>query len=347
MKRMLSTRRTVVIGGLFLCSIGLPRVTLAVTGCTNGQLQGFYNAQIASGNFMNVLNALNSSSVAAPSTTAQGFFGGPTGFGSGYASGTPGAAAAASPSAGTGSSSTGSTPLANLPGPQPGLGRLYFDGNGGIIGVSTGSQSLTNQSIGTYTVNTDCSATVKLNSGQNFTAVITSDGKHALIIESDSAGAGAVGTLDRQQAACISSQSAQSFAFSYFGAQQAPAASTGGSGSGSGSGGTGGTATTPTSTQFVPASAIGSLTLDGQGDFTMTEWVLSNGAIKTVTAAGTYAVSGDCTIKLTFDAKSLSSANASFLQVFRGFLVSGDTGLIVVQTDTNPVDMVPGQFIVQ
>src|SRR5262249_35125764 len=161
--------------------------------------------------------------------------------------------------------------------------------------------------IGTYSVNNDCSATMSLKTGEAFNAVVAGNGATVLFVETDAKG-GAVGELDRATNACISSASGapQSFAFNAFGAQPA----------------TGG--------KLSPASsAVGSVTLDGAGGFTLAEWVFTNGAVTKVTAAGTYSLNTNCSLSVT--TTSSSPANSALLPVsVKGLLVSGSSGLVSI-----------------
>jgi len=293
-----------IVGGLLLSGLGLPRVSFAVTGCTNANLTGTYNAQIASGNLMNVLNTVNGTASTTTSTSGSG-------------------------TSSSGTTSTSPAGLGNNPsslsGQIPGLGRFFFDGNGNIVGLSSSNLNVT---IGSYSVASDCSATIKLNSGRTFIAMVAAGGARVLFLESS--GSGTAGELDLSVSACNATDNPQSFAFSYFGAQQA--ASTASSSS------------TPSSSgMFQDISAVGSLTLDGQGAFTIQEWVSSaNGAAQLANASGTYAIGADCGIKLTF-----KSSDPNAPAAFRGLLVSGSSGLIMVQTDQNTADLVPGTLVSQ
>lgn len=296
---MTPTQRVLIVGGVLLSGLGLPRVSYAVTGCSNANLRGIYNAQISSGSLMNVLNTVNGSTTTSGGTTSS----------SGSTTTTP---------AGLGSNPS------SLSGPTPGLGRFFFDGNGSIVGLSSAN---VNVPIGSYTVASDCSATVKLNSGRTFIAVVAAGGARVLFLESS--GSGTAGELDLSVSACNAADNPQSFAFSYFGAQRAAS--------------TAGTSGTAAGSMFQPAAAVGSLALDGQGAFTMKEWFSSaTGTAQLANASGTYAIGADCSIKLTFQTSDKGAPVA-----FRGLLVSGSSGLIMVQTDQTATDLVPGTLISQ
>ena len=317
---MTPTQKTIAFAaGLILCVLGTPRNSFAITGCNNAYLFGYYNAQVSSTNFTNVLNAVNGASTSTGTTTG---------------SGTTTGATTGSTSAATG---LGNNP-GSLSGATPGIGRYFFDGNGNIIGaMSGGSASAT---LGTYSVNNDCSAKLTLNSGATFYAIVAQTGQTVLFVESDTAGGGAVGELDRSTNACIDTQSPQSFAFSYFGAQQAAASTTGTT--------TGGTTTTSSTPSFQAVSGIGALSLNGNGNFTMTEWLYAGGSVKPVSASGTYAIGSDCSLQLTFAAPTGATTGSTGTQpvVFRG-LVNGTSGLLIVQNDQVTTDIVPGLLVSQ
>ena len=161
---MTLTQRMYMVTGLLVC-LGLPRASFGISGCTTGYLTGTYNAQISSTNFMNVLNTLNSTAATGSGKGgAQALdaslppFGGPTGFGTGMPP-----AAGASDSGGTTGGTTvnlggfGNNPN-SLSGQTPGLGRFFFDGSGNIVGLAQGANT-NNVIIGSYSVNSDCTAT--------------------------------------------------------------------------------------------------------------------------------------------------------------------------------------------
>jgi len=62
----------------------------------------------------------------------------------------------------------------------------------------------------------------------------------------------------------------------------------------------------------MPYSAVGEVSLsDNTGSFVMKEWIYSNGSVQAVTANGTYTVSQDCSLQLTF-ASGGAGGNVSF-----------------------------------
>jgi hypothetical protein len=148
------------------------------------------------------------------------------------------------------------------------LGRYYFDGNGGIIG--------SNGTVGTYNVTLDCMASIKLNSGQSYSAVLVNQGQQALFLQTDAAGNGTNGLMTRATSMCLEPYPT-SLGFSYSGALA-----------------------TAGSTVLLPFATVGSLSLDGVGAFTATTSTFSNGSIQMATGRGTYTMTTNCGIQLTF-----------------------------------------------
>jgi hypothetical protein len=106
--------------------------------------------------------------------------------------------------------------------------------------------------------------------------------------------------------------------------------------------------TVPASVTFQPTAALGSITLDGQGTFSLSEWLFASGSLKPVKATGTYTFGMNCNLKLTFDASTgATTGSASAPAAVQGILVSGSSGLLVFQTDQVMTDIVTGQLIGQ
>jgi hypothetical protein len=204
--------------GITLLMCAAPQLSAGVAGCNNGYLLGNYNAQVSNLNLQNTLQVLN------------------------------GNGAAVTPATGSGTTVVGfSNNPRSLAGAALGSSRFYFDGAGTIVGLATpsgGTVAVPTQA-GTYSVGTDCTATITLNGGASFDAVVADQGHSVLFVETDSSNVGAVGTLQRASS-CVSFSYPQSFAFTFFGATPVSASGTSGSGGSTGStggtsGGTGGT----------------------------------------------------------------------------------------------------------
>jgi hypothetical protein len=228
-------------------------------------LMGSYTAQMG----IDVLNALNNVNGASGQSAVD------AGFGS---------------SAGVASSLT-------LSGKMLGLSRFYFDGQGNIVGNSSGatissgsgtaSTTVTNSVIGpagSYTVNPDCTGTISLGTGAGaakFNAVVAAGGAQILVQETDSSNPGVVGALMHGPNFCGSDyNNPQSFAFAYDGIVPG--------------------------TPATLYSNLGVLTLDGAGNFTVTYWENTGGTIKrngtsSAPLYGTYAINPlTCAVSLTY-----------------------------------------------
>lgn len=348
---MTKSQRTSVFGGLLLCGLGLglPQASYAITGCTNAYLTGTYNAQVSSTNFMSVLNSLNGNTSTTGGTSGSTGSGGSTGSTGGgfFGPGTPTTATGAGGSTGAVGTTTGSNPgFSNNPfslnGSLPGTSRFFFDGNGNVVGqnpaATNGVQA--NVNAGTYSVSSDCTATIKLVTGQSFNAVVVNGGAEVLFLQSDANSGGVVGTLQRSTNVCLSNQAfPASFGFSFFGAQPSAAATTGS---------TGGTASA--AANFSAFSAIGSIQLNNDNTFQLKEWLFSNGKVQTLNNVGSYSVSADCSLSLSFASGSGGTTGAvgaglTTPVTFRGALVNSVSGQLVLQPDAQTT--LTGQFIAQ
>ena len=143
--------------------------------------------------------------------------------------------------------------------------------------------------------------------------------------------------MTRAVAMCLSTNVVQTFGFSFFGAQT----STSGSGASA-------------TNSFQPSSGIGTITLDGQGGFALTQWAYTNGATRKITSSGAYAIGSDCSLKLTFAQTTGTTSGGttgavSAPSMFRGLLVGGANGalngVVVEQVDANTIGM--GDLITQ
>jgi hypothetical protein len=92
------------------------------------------------------------------------------------------------------------------------------------------------------------------------------------------------------------------------------------------------------------------LSLDGQGGFVLTEWVLSNGAVSRQMATGTYTIGSDCSLRLTFSPLQSGGSTGSIANLptsFRGLLVSNSQGLVSFQPTASSTNTVTGVFVNQ
>jgi hypothetical protein len=377
---MTTFQKSLLVGGLLLgAGLCLPRVSYAGPTCNNGNLLGTYNAQITSLSFMNVLTTLNTSATTSTGTTGGTGSTGSTGsggIGSGASSGggsTGSTGIGSSGSAGGSTGSTGSTGAAggstgaatvsnagfgntalSLGGPVAGAGRFYFDGAGNIWGRQTGTPASAGQTmvVGSYSISNNCTATMTLSSGEHFNAVIVDQGAQALFMQNDAGSGGSIGQLTRAVESCTGPVAfPQNFGFNLFGAQTTTPDTTGTT-----AGSTGAAATTTSS--FAPYAAVGEVNLNDNGTFTLTEYIYQAGKSQTATATGTYTVSQDCSLQLTFASPATggSTGSAAFQAplTFRASLNRGNSsgrntsvssGILSVEPKN--VTTVVGTFVAQ
>jgi hypothetical protein len=263
---MKRSQGTCVLAGLLICGLG---PCFPASGCTNANLSGRYLANVGNANLLAILNSI-------AGTTSSG--------GSGT-SGTNNCQEIL----GSHCPPAGASTFINSPfGPAGSIPygiQFYFDGQGNIAGpvAIVGEPSTT---VGTYSVNPDCTATMSLTGGATFNAVLVGDGAGVLFMQNNAASGGAVGTLQRSSGICLGN-APQSLAFSLFGAQKA-------------SGGA----------VFNPVSGVGRLQLNGQGGFMMQEWVYQYGKTTASNLSGTYTIGSDCSLSLTFNPSSAGGVTA-------------------------------------
>ncbi|HLH18182.1 MAG TPA: hypothetical protein VKX45_13240 [Bryobacteraceae bacterium] len=326
---------TCILPALLLSGAGLvlPRAAQAQTACSNAFLSGTYAANVSSASFLSVLAALNGT--AALATAATPASSGDTGTNAPAAGGNVNSGQEFFGS-GAGKVNTASTPSTTLTGngflnnpmsiggANPSTSVFTFDGMGNILGQPVGTVPV---QAGTYSVNSDCTATISLATGQKFNAVVAGDGSQVLFLENNAGQGGAVGTLRRTSAACLArTGQPQTFAFSFFGTQASPA-------------------TTGTGVTLAPSSALGSLQLNGAGNFTLTEWVYQNGATTPVTESGTYSVDANCGVTLNFPGGAGSAASGFAVPAtFHASLGTNATGTPAMTTPMGLLVINPESF---
>lgn len=205
----------------------------------------------------------------------------------------------------------------SLSGNVPALGRYYFDGNGNIIGVATGKIAA-NVAVGKFSVNTDCTGKITLGSGAAYDIVLAESGRTLTYVRTDGDGGGNLGVVHRA-GTCLSLNYPNGFTFAVAGASQ-QTDSTG-------------------ATAFGPYSILGSMSLNGNGSFNMSQTVYKASGVARSTAAGTYSVGADCGV--TFKFTPAANAPASF----RVMMVNSASGLLAIQPDANTT--LTGAFTVQ
>src|SRR5439155_20186166 len=104
-------------------------------------------------------------------------------------------------------------------------------------------------------------------------------GKQAVFVRTDAAGGGNVGTL-RRGGSCVSLSYPNSFSFAVHGSSK----QTDDAGVSS----------------YTPYSVIGSLSVTGNGQFTLNQSLYNSDGIQRSTASGTYTVGIDCGLTLRF-----------------------------------------------
>jgi hypothetical protein len=304
---MTNMRKLSAAGGILVFALGFCQPSFAVSGCNNGYLSGTYNAQVSSAAFSSVISTLNNSAGLTFGLTPNATAGATTGSVGGTVGGLVGNGA-------------------SLNGNIPSLGRYFFDGNGGIVGLAN-YVPLTRSQVGTYSVNNDCTVNIKLSSGQTYGGVLVSQGQQVLFIESDVSGAGTTGTLSKSINYCVAPTGPQSFGFSYFGADAVLATPASGT-----------AAAANSLLTFQPYAAVGSVTLDGAGNFTMTAFSTTARGVQLQNSHGAYTMRSDCSLQLTFatDFSADGASTGAFLPPlgFSGLLSdngNGAAGVLSVQ----------------
>lgn len=188
---------------------------------------------------------------------------------------------------------------APLTGPFVSSGSAMFDGAGhfsltadlSFNGIVQGPITVT----GTYSVNSDCSYTSQASNGATFRAVITSDGRELLILQTNT-GTVITGTAIRRDHGfsleelerarplqCDNAGVAGSYGFLADGFAGAP---------------------TLPGAPFAPLAGVGTVTLREDGSFMMVAQRSVNGMLdpQPLPLTGKYSVFPDCSAKLTFDA---------------------------------------------
>ncbi len=226
---------TFVAGGLLISGLSLPQAAFAISGCSNASLRGTFDVQITNLGLQNFVQSLDQSTATAPS---------------------------------------GLTANDNsLIGNQAASGRFLFNGNGSIVGAATvpkGAHSF-NTPIGSYKINTDCSGMVTIGSAK-YDIVVTKPGKSALFLETDSAGAGTLGTLMRS-GACTKVVPGSSYVVSF-------------------------SSVTTSGTIYTPYSELDTVTLLGNNVANIASTVYENGKVTQSANTASYSIGADCTLSV-------------------------------------------------
>ncbi len=263
-----------LFGGLFGCLFMFQGMLQAASGCNTGQLFGTYNVEVGSIGFQGAITL-------PPTTTTApviGFANNPN----------------------------------SLSGKIAGLGRYYFDGTGNIIGVTAASSTspAVTLNVGTYSVNTDCSASVKFTSAAAYDLFLANNGQEAVYVRTDASGGSEFGIL-RRAGACVSLSGSYTFQVGGVSTQSPTSGPTG----------------------AYAYSAAGTLALDGIGNFNLAESLVTSAGPQKSTASGTYTVGGDCSVTLKFNTTG-NSSNFATPTSFRILMVDSTTGMIALQPTT-------------
>jgi hypothetical protein len=192
---------------------------------------------------------------------------------------------------------TGSTDIAGTPRPTASLGRIAFDGHGGLSGTASATFRgllLGNPVTGSYEAKSDCSVIWKLqdDSGgfQNFSGTLSGDGTSVQFKQTDPGGAQR-GIMQKMSDACSAADLQKKYYFTVSGS------------------------TTPMQPGDAPRVVSARGTLD-------------------VAENGSFRVESDCAVRfgLTLPAQDGKAAELSTMAM-RGFLVSGGREILAFQTD--------------
>ena len=201
---------------------------------------------------------------------------------------------------------TGLTSISGTPRPTVSLGRLAFDGTGGLTGTASATFRgllLGNPVTGSYEAKSDCSVVWKLqdDSGafQNFSGTFSTGGTRVQFKQTDPGGAER-GIMQRTSDACSAADLLAKYSFTVSGS----------------------------ATPMLPGEAARTVSAKGTLD---------------VAANGSFQVDSDCSVRfgLTLPAPD-GQVDAPLPMNMRGFLVDGGREIIAFQTD--PGAMVAARF---
>ena len=189
---------------------------------------------------------------------------------------------------------TGSTDISGKPKPTASLGRIVFDGRGGVSGTASATFSgflLGNPVTGKYEAKSDCSVTWKLqdDSGafQNFRGRLSADGTEVQFKQSDPGGAER-GIMKKTPNTCSAADLLKRYTYTVSGS------------------------TTPMQPDEVAHTVSANGTLD----------VAENASVQ---------VDSDCSVR--FDLRISDQSGEPSLVTIRGFLVRGGKEILAFQTD--------------
>jgi hypothetical protein len=195
------------------------------------------------------------------------------------------------------------------PVPVAGIAWLYMDGSGYLSGYAAANLAgawLQGSIMGSYSVNTDCTATFMLTDSTgavaNFSGVVVAQGTSAFVTQTD-AGAAVSGRLRPIRGFCQTADLVGTFGIQYSGTDSSAAA----------------------------FNSTGVVTLDGQGDLTATESRFSGTAYSQVASTGTITVNPDCSasLSLTANGSTVNLMGTISFDEKQLFFVRSDAGTAV------------------
>ena len=202
------------------------------------------------------------------------------------------------------------------------IGRLVFDGSGGVSGYSSVNYAgflLGNPTTGTYEAHTDCSVTWSLqdDSGayQHFGGTMTGDAKRVVFAQTDPGGPGH-GSMVLTPQACTASALQQKYRFSVSGSY----------------------------TPMEAGQSADTISVSGKAEVQGGKLAL-HVTDKPVPGDGTFDVDGDCVVTMDLNLPPNAATGAATTINLRGMLVDDGKEILAIQTD--PGAAVTARFIAE
>jgi len=228
------------------------------------------------------------------------------------------------------------------PAPFASVGRLFLDGNGGLFASSTPGGSVS--SVGTYTVNGDCTVSATLtdtftpNSGglvgittttqpsTTFEGVVVQSGNEIDLTQTGAASSGTLITLRKTKQLCSNTDLFSAYGISASGYVTGASTST-----------TTNAGTTTTTAPNTPFSILGRFVGDGNG-ILYQDNIGASSPLTNREITGTYTVNSDCTGTATLVTADGKKRGANFVIVLQGTsLNNAPEALALTFTDTGAV----------
>jgi hypothetical protein len=379
------TRKIIGIGVTLLLS-AVPQLSAAVAGCNNGYLLGNYNAEITNLNLQNTLQTLNgtggtvtpagtgstgvsavstgstSGSTGSAATKVVGFANNPAsltgavqgssrfyfdGAGTIVGLATPAGGNTAVPTA-VGKYSVDTTCRATISfNSGANFDAVLADSGRTVVFLETDSSNL-----GLQGVLQRASSCVSLSYPQSFAFSFAGASAASTSGTSGSGGtggtSGSTGTSGTSGSTGTSGTSGSTGTGGTSGSTgtSGTSGSTGTSGT-SGSTGTTGQAGGSNGLTFGAFSQIGTISTDGNGNFSITQTMISNGQVTRSSGGGTYSVDANCSLRLSFQSNAPgTTSNFVAPMSISGLTTDSSGGVLVSQPNANTSPLT-GTFIVQ